>query len=441
MARTKASRQGYVATVLMGLGHIRAAWPLRDVAKDGLILYSAKECCSPKEFKVWDGMLRLYYFLSKAEKIPLIGRLIYALLEKAEEIPPRYPKVLRPRPTPQVRYLHSLIRKGLVQALAEKVQADPRPIVSAYFALSIGLDHHLPDFKENYLLCTDTDLNRVWAPLDPAKTNIIFLAPCQTAADRLVSYGVPPSRIITTGFPLPKENIGSEKDAEVLKHDLWERLLRLDPRNVLIGGHKDLVETVLGRRALPKRRDDAYTVMFAIGGAGAQFEIAEEALHSLKGRIREGKVRFVLSGGTKPRIGERFRKVVRKAGLEDLWDRGVGLVCDADHRSYLDQFNRTIRTVDVLWTKPSELVFYAGLALPILCAPPIGPQEVWNRDWVVNMNAGMPMPAEARYCHEWLEDMRQDGRLAWAAFNGFLRAPRNGTFNIERILKGERLRT
>lgn len=435
---TSKEKLGHVATVLMGLGHIRAAWPLRHVAKDGLILYSGRDSCSAKEFKIWNQMLKLYYFCSNAEKIPLIGKIFFDILMKIENIPAVYPKTDRSGPSIQTRSLDAMIKRGLVRALADRVQADPRPIMSAYFALSIGLDRLIPGLKNNYMLCTDSDLNRVWAPSDAATTGVKFFAPSQPVVDRLISYGVKPSSILFTGFPLPTENIGSEKNAEILKKDLFERLLRLDPRNILLGQNKHIVDAALGRRQIPPKRPDFYTIMFAIGGAGAQFEIAEDAIHSLKKKILAGKVRFILSAGTKPVIGKRFEDAVNKAGLGSAWGKGVGLVCDKEYKGYFDSFNSALRTVDILWTKPSELSFYTGLAIPVLCAPPIGPHEDCNRDWVLGMNAGMTMPAEAKYCDEWIEDMRNDGRLAWAAMNGFLRAPRNGTFIIERLLRGEK---
>jgi hypothetical protein len=49
---------------------------------------------------------------------------------------------------------------------------------------------------------------------------------------------------------------------------------------------------------------------------------------------------------------------------------------------YFEKFNHTLRTTDILWTKPSELSFYSGLGLPILLAPSIGPHEKLNRQWL-----------------------------------------------------------
>ena len=46
---------------------------------------------------------------------------------------------------------------------------------------------------------------------------------------------------------------------------------------------------------------------------------------------------------------------------------------------YFNTFNETLRETDILWTKPSELSFYAGLGIPIIIAPTIGSLEDFNK--------------------------------------------------------------
>ena len=45
---------------------------------------------------------------------------------------------------------------------------------------------------------------------------------------------------------------------------------------------------------------------------------------------------------------------------------------------------------DILWTKPSELSFYAGLGLPIIMAPSVGAQERFNKAWLRAIGAAIP---------------------------------------------------
>lgn len=88
----------------------------------------------------------------------------------------------------------------------------------------------------------------------------------------------------------------------------------------------------------------------------------------------------------------------------------------------------------MLWTKPSELVFYCGLGLPVLMAPHIGTHEELNRQWLLGIHAGVEPAGPAECCHEWLFDMRDSGRFAEAAMDGFLKARKLGTYKIEKLI-------
>ena len=46
-----------------------------------------------------------------------------------------------------------------------------------------------------------------------------------------------------------------------------------------------------------------------------------------------------------------------------------------------------LKTTDVLWTKPSELVFYSALGIPYYGIG--GRLEVYNRTWLKTINAGI----------------------------------------------------
>jgi len=87
----------------------------------------------------------------------------------------------------------------------------------------------------------------------------------------------------------------------------------------------------------------------------------------------------------------------------------------------------------VLWTKPSELSFFCGLGLPVLVAPPIGSQEVFNRKWLLDIQAEIPQE-DPRDAGELLFDLRNEGRLAEAAWNGFLKVRKHGTYAIRDLL-------
>jgi UDP-N-acetylglucosamine:LPS N-acetylglucosamine transferase len=125
--------------------------------------------------------------------------------------------------------------------------------------------------------------------------------------------------------------------------------------------------------------------------------------------------------------------VVASLGLEDTLGMGIRIQFDEDLHAYFANFNEILKTTDVLWTKPSELVFYAGLGLPLILSKPLGAHEESNLDWIRRMGAGYPME-DPRYTHEWLRDWIQNGMLAEAAFDAYAKAPRHGTENIRRLV-------
>jgi hypothetical protein len=436
MAKEKSTKPAWVTMVSMGLGHMRAAYPLKDIAEGGLVQYATRETTSPREFKVWDGMEKLYNFMSKAEKIPVIGWVIFAILNAAEKVLPFYPKKDYSAPNFGTKFLNGFIQnRGIGTDLIKLVRSKKLPVVSTYFANAIAIDEKAPDIKPNYLVVCDTDINRGWVGMKPQKSAIICLSPCVPSTKRLLSYGVRPEKIIETGFPLPKENLGSEGTLEILRTDLWNRLLRLDPNRVFFRENKKVMDLYYKGKSVPAKKPDHLTLMFAVGGAGAQYEMVEEMLPKFKDKLKSGKMSFVLSAGKRVSIIDDLKKYCDKIGLGSQFGKNIRGVADKDVTKYLDRFSKELHNCDVLWTKPSELVFYAGLAIPILTAPPIGGHEEFNKQWLIDLGAGVDMTGPMSAVDEWFWDLHNEGRFAWAAWNGFLRVPHNGTFVIEKLMR------
>ncbi len=432
--------KAWIVTVLMGLGHLRAAYPLRDLTYEGVIIYGSRRTTPDQEYGIWRRLRRLYYVSSKAGAIPLVGKALLALALAIQRIPPYYPKTDQSQSTLAVRFLRRLIRKrGLCRSLRDKLAAVPLPAVHTFYATAIAMDtlEGSPSGprQDQYLLICDADFNRVWVPQDPGTSRLRYLAPCTQVKRRLLAYGVREEDIFMTGFPLPKENIGSEKGLEVLKGDLFERLLRLDPSGKFFSYHEKSVLGWLGRDSVPPDRPGHFSILFAIGGAGAQTEMVRKILASLKSRLRSGEVRLTLSCGIQKSVFERVQGYISRGGLREEIGRGLRIIYEQDVYAYLDQFNAFLRRADVLWTKPSELAFYCGLGLPILLAEPIGAHEELNKRWLREIHAGISPPGPLEACDEWLFDLRENGRLAEAAWDGFLKARKLGTYKIERLVR------
>jgi hypothetical protein len=436
----KAHDKAWVVTALMGLGHLRAAYPLRDLTHEGLIVYGSRPTTSPPEYRRWRRLRRLYYASSRAGALPLVGKVVVNILLALERIPSYYPKADQSKPSQAVKYLDRLIRKrGLCRNLEERIASAPYPVLHTFYATAIALDAlEEPENgsrRDHYLLICDADFNRIWVPEEPGNSRIKYLAPCTQVRRRLLAYGVPDGSILMTGFPLPKENIGSETGLEVLKEDLFARLLRLDPSRKFFSYHQRSVLGWLGRESVPPSPERHFNVMFAIGGAGSQAEMVRKILLSLKDRVRAGDVQLTFSCGIQKRVFEQVIKYVNEADLRGELNRGIHIIYDQDVFHYLERFNSSLRRIDVLWTKPSELVFYCGLGLPILMSDPVGAHEELNKRWLREIHAGITPPGPIEACGEWLFDLRESGRLAEAAWDGFLKARKLGAYKIERLIR------
>ena len=437
---TKLEPAAIVVAVEMGMGHLRAAHPLRHFGLDGVLTYGSKSSTPKNEYGIWRKIRASYYFFSRAGKIPVLGNFLSLALEWMERIAPYYPRRDRSRPNFAVHYLDYVIkRKGLCRELIARIKNSSLPAIHTYFATAIAADRLLDKGRGNYLLICDSDFNRVWAPKTPRHSAVRYLAPCTQVKRRLMSYGVKEENIFLTGFPLPQENIGTERGLEILKKDLFDRLVRLDPKGRFFRVHQNSVAHWLGRTVAPLKRELRFTVTFAVGGAGAQTGLALSILRSLSRAITRDRVRFIVSVGTNKRIFETMVRQVDRLGLRRKLGNGLEVLYDEGAFAFLDKFNVRLRRTDVLWTKPSELVFYSGLGIPILMAPAIGAHEECNKHWLEGVHAGVNPPGPAGCCHEWLFDLRESGGLAEAAWDGFLKVRKLGAFKIEHLIRREPL--
>lgn len=425
------NQKAWVVAADMGLGHQRAAYPLKDLSNGQIITAGAIEYSSPKENKLWKRMRTLYEGISRLNHIPVIGGFLFGLMDKLQDINPYYPFRDLSTPTLQVKYLDSLVKKGLGKTLIEMVRPTALPLITTFFAVAMAADYL--GYPKTYLLITDTDLNRVWVAKNASQSNIIYFASCGHAVRRLKQYGVADEKIFLTGFPLPKENLGSA-DLEILKLDLAQRLLYLDPNRRFWALHQFEVEHYLGAENCVMRSNRTLTLTFAVGGAGAQKEIGAAILVSLKPHILKKQIRLNLVAGVRSEVWEYFMDYIRNLGLEDQLGLGVNILYSPSRDKYFPRFNKVLRTTDILWTKPSELSFYAGLGLPVIIAPPLGSHEHYNKKWLLDHRAGIPQE-DPDLCAEWLFDLLNEGRLAQAAWDGFLNTRKCGAYKIESLIK------
>lgn len=428
-------KKAWIVSVVMGLGHLRAAYPLRDLACEYVMIDEGSPYCSPDEAKLWKRIKDTYYFMARAEAIPFFGKIIFNGMLAMQSIQPYYPMRDLSNPTWGSKYLNSLLKDNkLCGTLLRALEPSSIPVVSTFYATAIAADKS-DKIKDNYLVICDSDINRVWVPERPSESHIKYFAPCTQVKRRLMLYGVPEESIFLTGFPLPKENIGDKKKLEILKEDLFQRLLRLDPKDRFFKFHSKSSLNMLEKHSLPKTREDCFSLTFAVGGAGVHTETAYKILKSLKVKIIDGRIKLNLSAGTRQETAKKFLEYIDSLKLSGYVGTGIKIIHDNDVNKYFDKFNRILRETDVLWTKPSELSFYCALGLPIVLAPAVGSHENLNKDWLISVHAGIIPPGPVEFVDQWLFDLRDTGRLAEAAWDGFLKARKLGTYKIEEIIQ------
>ncbi len=418
-------RAPIVASVEMGYGHHRAARTLADALGVPLVHVDRAPIANPADAALWRRVRAAYEGASRLSQVPIVGAPLRWALEEITAIPHLHPFRDLSAPTRGTRALDRLVRRNLGVGLVEELRRSGRPLLTTFYATAIAADR--AGIPEIYCVVTDTDVNRVWAPLDAGRTSVRYLVPTQRAGKRLQLYGVPAERITFTGFPLPDELVGGPGLA-ALTANLGARIVRLDRHRAFRKDHPEELAHFLG--PLPLAEEGRPPLLtFAVGGAGAQAGLARAFLPSLRREILAGRLRVALVAGVRPAVKQIFEAAVHAARLEAQIGSGVEILFDPDLDAYIAAMNALLARTDVLWTKPSELCFYAALGLPLVCAAPVGVHERINRRWVRESGAGFKQ-RDPRFAADWLSDMLAEGALAAAAWAGFTRLPKFGLYRI-----------
>lgn len=404
-----------IAALDMGYGHLRAAASIASACGGEVTLADRPPVATAHEARLWLRARRLYESLSRAADawyVPGARR----LLDLVTGIPAVAGGRDDSAPNLAVRQLDGLVRDGLGKGLAARLLDRGDPLVATFYAPAIAAAAH--GARRVHLVVTDSDVNRIWAPRDPARSRIVYLAPTETAAARLRSYGIAPDLVRVTGFPLPPELTGDD-----LRVAVAARLARLDPGGAFRAAHADEIRERLGDIGFPAAAPP--TIVFAVGGAGAQAGVARRLLSALRAPLARGDIRLVLVAGTRRRVADRFEEWIAAARLGP----SVSVLFEPDFPAYYRRFNETLAAADALWTKPSELTFYGALGLPLLLARPLGVHERRNRTWATGLGAAIDAEDSGAVAAR-LPSLLADGSLAAAAWAGFTRMPRDGASRI-----------
>jgi hypothetical protein len=414
-----------VLSVDMGYGHMRAAVPLAAALGTEVLYADQAPLADAEERREWVRTRQFYEITTRLSQVPLVGAPLRLVLDGVTHIPHLHPSRDLSSPSAGARGLERLIRNGLGRGLVKLLRESGAPLLTTFYAPAIAADR--AGCKNVYCVVTDTDINRVWAPFDPLKSAIHYLVPSRRAALRMHAYGVPKSLITFTGFPLPHELVGGPSLA-TLRRNLAARLVRLDPE----GAFRETHGADLGHFLGPMPSAEGVRpprLVFAVGGTGTQAGLAHQFLPSLRSLIERGALRLTLVAGIRPEVATTFREALSASGLLHALGEGVEILEAADHRAYFAAFSELMARTDVLWTKPSELTFYAALGIPLICAPPVGIHESYNRRWAIEHGAGLRQ-RDPRYAADWVSEWLSDGTLAAAAWSGYVRMPKFGLYRI-----------
>ncbi|HSC86492.1 MAG TPA: hypothetical protein VLC09_04450 [Polyangiaceae bacterium] len=420
----------------MGYGHLRPAHALSTfLGGQPVLLADRAPLANEREQKLWRQVRGGYEVLSRAGRLPLVGGALGDLLNGLTAIPQLYPRRDLSKPNVAVRALGSVADRGLGAGLAERLRRTGHPLLTTFYGPAVLSDYH--GAGRLFCVVTDADVNRVWAPIDPRRTEVVYLAPSLRVRRRLKAYGVPSDRVIVTGYPLPHELLGGP-EVPVLRENLRRRLPALDPRGRFLREVRAEVSYFLGD--VPESAGQPLHLTFAVGGAGAQVDMAFRFLPSLARRIRRGKLRLTLVAGIRPEVAARFHEAIAAASLVPEYEAGgIRVLLEATHDDYFAAFNRTLAETDVLWTKPSELTFFGALGIPLIFSKPVGAHERYNRRWAIDGGSGIKQ-YDPEHAGDWLWEMLKDGTLAGAAWTGYGRMPKFGLYRIvEEVLGSEAL--
>ena len=418
-----------VVTIDMGYGHLRAAKALADALGVQSLQVDKPPLAEESDQKAWARGRRFYEMTSRLSQVPVVGGPFRGILDSLTSIPHLHPYRDLSAPHVAVKMLDRAIQRGLGAGLVRYLRDTKAPLVTTFYAPAIIADR--AGIPNVYCVVTDADINRVWVATDPKRSRIQYLAPTQRAKRRLEAYGVASGNIHVTGFPIAESLIGGPS-LTLAKENLAARLVRLDPEGVFRRDAAEEIEHFLG--PLPADTREVPHLTFAVGGAGAQSDVAKHFLPSLRGALASGRLRLTLVAGLRQHVADTFAEWLHDFAMGDLVGNAIDILVEADFDAYYRRFNATLARTDFLWTKPSELTFYGALGIPLVLSWPVGVHERYNRRWAVENGAGLKQ-RDPRYAGEWIHELLADGTFAAAAWHGFTRMPKFGTQRISEMLR------
>jgi Domain of unknown function (DUF6938) len=386
----------------MGFGHLRAAHNIASHSKMPILRVDQDPYTNGVDELLWKSSQSIHTNASR-DKEGKSG-FLYNWFESMMAIPENgSPPSLGP-----LKFVHAMQKLGAGDKLFKTLDGNHPTLLHTFYMPAMLSSYHGYSGK-NFLLLCDTDFHRVWAPIDPRKYDLKYCVPISSSADRLTSYGVDKSKIFVTGFPLPMANTGG-RDLRVSERDFDVRKSRLKSDSTL-----------------------PLTIIFPFSGSGAYSNVLADLVKSIHEELKEGSLRLTVSCGDNRHALSKAENIFINYGIEDL--EFAEIMFEEDVFAAFDEFNSALKSADVMITKPSEMVFYAALGIPLIFLPPIGAHEEKNRDYLFENECAVNMVPSTDF-PKWLEKSRRRGFLVELAENGFTRLPKNGSVAIDELVGG-----
>ncbi len=384
----------------MGFGHLRAAHNIASYSKSPILRVDRKPYINGIDELVWKSSQSIHTYGSRDKESK--GRFFYNWFESLMAIPENgTPPSLGPS-----KFIRTMQKFGAGKELLKSLDGISPALLHTFYLPAMLTTYH--GYRgQNFLLLCDTDFHRVWAPVHADKANLNYCVPIAQSADRLISYGVRKEKIFITGFPLPSADTGG-RDLRLLERDFDVRKTRLASNSTL-----------------------PLTIMFPFSGAGAYSNVLADLVKSIIDELKDGKLRLIVSCGDNEHALKNAENMFINYGIEEL--EYAEIMYDEDVFVAFDKFNSALKSTDVIMTKPSEMVFYAALGIPLIFLPPIGAHEEKNENYLFENNCAVNLVPISDF-PGWLENSRRKGLLSELAENGFNNLPKNGSIEIDELV-------
>src|SRR3989338_9900061 len=127
-------KKAWVIAADMGYGHQRTAYPLRDIAFGGKVINAnSYEGIPGRDKKIWQTNRAFYEFISRFKRMPLVGGLVFSIMDRFQKILGYYPKRDLSKPNFNSKSIFSFIKSGWGKDLIERLKKNPSPLIATFF--------------------------------------------------------------------------------------------------------------------------------------------------------------------------------------------------------------------------------------------------------------------------------------------------------------------